>query len=156
VLVPFFQRLGFHRVAAAGHREKSLEFGKDMWMKFQLPTGHWLYFCAQVKRVKIDARGVSDGNVAEVVNQAKMAIDNAIFDPDANRTVLLVHIFIISAAEITRQARKWIVEKLDKEQRRHIIFIDREEFLDHAAKIVSHLPGAPSAPVVFDPNSIPF
>ena len=55
LLVTFFQRLGFHRVSAAGHNEKMLEFGKDLWMKYQLPTGHWIYFYAQIKRDKIDA-----------------------------------------------------------------------------------------------------
>jgi hypothetical protein len=139
VLVPFFQRMGFYRVTAGGHREKLLEFGKDLWMKFQLPTGHWLYFCAQVKRVKIDAKGVSGGNVPEVLNQAKMAIGHAIFDPESNRTVLLDHLFIISASDITRQARQWLIEKLDHEQRRHIIFMDRDEFLNHAARIVADL-----------------
>jgi hypothetical protein len=48
LLVPFFQRLGFQRVSAAGHKEKTLEYGKDLWMKYQLPTGHWIYFCGQV------------------------------------------------------------------------------------------------------------
>ncbi len=68
LLVPFFQRLGFHRVTAAGHREKILEFGKDLWMKYQLPTGHWLYFCAQVKRTKIDASSDGGGSsVAELL-----------------------------------------------------------------------------------------
>ena len=146
VLVPFFQRFGFHRVAAAGHKEKLLEFGKDLWMKFQIPTGHWLYFCAQVKRVKIDAKGVGNGNVTEVINQARMAMGNAIFDPDVNKKVLLDHLFIISAAEITRQAQAWLVEHLDKEQRRHIIFMDRAEFLDHAARIVSELPLSSRSP----------
>jgi hypothetical protein len=61
VLVPLFQRLGFHRVSPSGHKEKTLEYGKDLWMKFHLPTGHWIYFCAQVKRDKIDASG-SGGN----------------------------------------------------------------------------------------------
>jgi hypothetical protein len=42
VLVPFFQRLGFRRVSPTGHKDKSLEFGKDLWMKYQLPTSHWL------------------------------------------------------------------------------------------------------------------
>jgi hypothetical protein len=143
VLVPLFQRLGFARVSAVGHREKALEFGKDLWMKYQLPTGHWLYFCAQIKRDKIDASGNSgSGNVATVLNQAKMAIGHAIFDPDANRKVLLDHIYIISAAEITRAARAWIAERLDTEQRRHIIFMDRDEFLDHAARILLDLRGA--------------
>lgn len=146
VLVPLFQRLGFHRVTAPGHREKALEFGKDLWMKFQLPTGHWLYFCAQVKRGKLDARGVTGGvNVAEVLNQAKMAISSPVFDPDANRKVLLDHLFIISAGEITRQARAWLVEKLDQDQRRHMIFMDREELLNHAARILIDLPVDPGA-----------
>jgi hypothetical protein len=151
-LVPFFQRLGFHRVSAAGHNEKVLEFGKDLWMKFQLPTGHWLYFCAQVKRVKIDAKGASGGNVTEVLNQARMAMEHVIFDPDLNTKVLLDHLFIISAAEITRQARDWLGDRLDMDKRRHIIFMDREEFLNHAARIVSELP----LPTIAKENEMPF
>jgi hypothetical protein len=68
-----------------------------------------------------------------------MAIDHPIFDFDTNRKVLLDHIFIISAGEITKQARAWLVEKLDASQRRHIIFMDRNEFLDHAARILVDL-----------------
>jgi len=140
VLVPLFQRLGFQRVSAAGHKEKTLEFGKDLWMKYQLPTGHWLYFCSQIKKEKIDSSGVGGNkNVANVLTQAKMAIDHPIFDPDANRKVLLDHLFIISAGEITRAARSWLVEQLDAGMRRHIIFMDRDEFLDHAARILLDL-----------------
>jgi hypothetical protein len=140
VLVPFFQRLGFHRVSAAGHTEKALEYGKDLWMKYQLPTGHWLYFCAQIKRDKIDSAGASGGsNISTVLTQTRMAIDHPIFDPDANRKVLLDHIFLISAGTITRAARTWLVENLDAGQRRHIIFMDREEFLDHAGRILLDL-----------------
>ena len=40
---------------------------------------------------------------------------------------------------ITKQARAWLVEKLDTEQRRHIILMDRSEFLDHAARILLDL-----------------
>lgn len=139
VLVPLFQRLGFHRVSAIGHKEKLLEFGKDLWMKYRLPTGHWLYFCAQIKRDKIDSSAGGKGNVATVLSQARMAIDHPIFDPDANRKVLLDHVFVISAGEITRAARAWLVEQLDAGQRRHIIFMDRDEFLDHAARILLDL-----------------
>jgi hypothetical protein len=140
LLVPFFQRLGFHRVSPAGHREKTLEFGKDLWMKFQLPTGHWLYFCAQVKRGKIDASGEGgSSNVANILAQVKMAIDNPIFDPEENRKVLLDHIFVIAAGDITRAAREWIGTHLDAGQRRHIIFMDRAEFLNHSARILLDL-----------------
>jgi hypothetical protein len=140
VLVPLFQRLGFSRVSPTGHKEKALEFGKDLWMKFQLPTSHWLYFCAQVKRDKIDSSGTGgSNNVATVLTQARMAIDHPIFDPEANRKVLLDHLFLISAGEITRGARTFLVEKLDAGQRRHIIFMDRDEFLDQSARILLDL-----------------
>jgi hypothetical protein len=140
LLVPFFQRLGFYRVSAAGHKEKTLEFGKDLWMKYQLPTGHWLYFCAQIKRDKIDASGAGgSNNAANVLTQVKMAIDHPLFDPDLGRKVLLDHVFVITAGEITRAARTWIVEHLDASQRRHIIFMDRTEFLDQSAKILPDL-----------------
>src|SRR5690606_32931391 len=112
-----------------------------------LPTGHWLYFCAQVKKVKIDSKGVSEGNVAEVLNQAKMALDHEIFDPDLNKKVLLDHLFIISASDITRAARAWLAGRLDMDQRRRILFMDREEFLNHAARMVPHLPAPPREPL---------
>ncbi len=139
LLVPLFQRMGFHRVSPAGHKEKSLEFGKDLWMKYQLPTGHWIYFCAQVKRDKVDSSGASNNNVATILNQSQMAIDHPIFDPETNKNVLLDHLYLISAGEITRAARAWLVTRLNAGQRRHIIFMDREEFLDHCSRILLDL-----------------
>jgi Restriction endonuclease len=125
MLVPLFQRLGFSRVSPTGHKEKALEFGKDLWMTFRLPTSHWLYFCAQVKKDKIDSSGTGGShNVATVLTQARMAID---------------HLFLISAGEITRGARTFLVENLDAGQRRHIIFMDRDEFLDQSARILLDL-----------------
>lgn len=40
VLLPLFRQTGFHRVTAAGHKDKALEYGKDVWMKYTLPTQH--------------------------------------------------------------------------------------------------------------------
>jgi hypothetical protein len=68
-----------------------------------------------------------------------MAIDHPIFDPDENRKVLLDHVFVIAAGEITRAARAWLVEHLDAGQRRHIIFMDRDEFLNQSARILLDL-----------------
>jgi hypothetical protein len=155
VFVPLFQRLGFHRVSPTGHAEKALEFGKDLWMKYQLPTSHWIYFCAQIKKDKIDSSGAGgNNNVATVLNQARMAIDHPIFDPEANRKVLLDHLFLISAGEITKAARAWLVEQLDAGQRRHIIFMDRDEFLDQSARILLDL-RLDSPPAIAD-DDIPF
>jgi hypothetical protein len=151
VLLPLFKRLGFHQVNRAGHKEKTLEFGKDLWMKLQLPTGHWIYFCAQIKKDKIDSNNASGvKNVANILTQARMAINHPIFDPEVNRKVLLDHLYLISAGEITKAARTWLVEQLDKEQRRHIIFMDRDEFLDQSARILLDLRiGAAEDDVVF-------
>jgi len=155
VLVPLFQRLGFHRVSPSGHTEKVLEFGKDLWMKYQLPTSHWIYFCAQIKKEKIDSSGAGGSkNVATVLAQARMAIDHPIFDPEANRKVLLDHVFLISAGEITRAARTWLVEQLDQGQRRHIIFMDRDEFLDQSARILLDL--RLDSPLAITDEDIPF
>lgn len=155
MLVPFFQRLGFHRVSVTGHRDKGLEYGKDLWWKFQLPTGHWLYFCSQVKRDKLDSSGAGGSrNVATVLNQALMAMGHPIFDPDINRKVLLDHLFIISAGEITKQAKEWLVGQLDAGQRRHIIFMGRSEFLDHAARILLDL--QLEEPQTLSDDDIPF
>jgi hypothetical protein len=49
------------------------------------------------------------------------------------------HIYVIAGGEITCTARTWIVEHLDNSQRRHIIFMDRDEFLDHNARILQDL-----------------
>ena len=42
VLLPLFRQLGFHRITAAGHKDKALEYGKDLWMRYTRPTQHLL------------------------------------------------------------------------------------------------------------------
>lgn len=140
ILVPLFQRMGYRRVTPAGHSDRSLEYGKDLWMKYQLPTGHWIYFCAQVKKGRIDSNNASaQKNVANILTQARMAVDHPIHDPEINRMVLLDHLYLVSAGNITKAARSWMAQQLDASQRRHIIFMDREEFLDQSARILLDL-----------------
>lgn len=142
LLVPLFRQLNFLRVSPTGHRDRSLEFGKDLWMKYQLPTGHYIYFGAQVKREKIDA-AASDltKNISAIIAQAEMMLDSPVFDPENNRKHLLDHIFIISGGEITKQAKQLIGQNLDQEARRHLIFMDREELLDLLILTSIRIPG---------------
>jgi hypothetical protein len=82
ILLPLFRQLGFHRVTAAGHKDKALEYGKDIWMKHTLATQHVLYFGIQTKKGKIDSAGASKGNtanVAELLNQVTMMLGHEIF-----------------------------------------------------------------------------
>jgi hypothetical protein len=141
ILLPLFRQLGFHRITAAGHKDKALEYGKDVWMKYTLPTLHVLYFGIQAKKGKLDSAGVSkegSNNVSEIYNQVCMTLGHEIFDPELNRRVLVDHAFIVAGGEITKQARNWLGNKLDAVKRSQIMFIDREDILN--LFIVTNLP----------------
>ena len=141
VLLPLFRQLGYHRITAAGHKDKVLEYGKDIWMRFVLPTQHVLYFGIQAKKGKLDAAGVNRGsntNIAEIYNQVLMMLGHEIFDPETSKKVLVDHAFIVAGGEITKQARNWLGGKLDASKRSQILFMDRVDILN--LYIVSNLP----------------
>jgi hypothetical protein len=127
VLLPLFRQLGYHRITAAGHKDKALEYGKDIWMRYTLPTQHLLYFGIQAKKGKIDASGVtkaSNANVAEIHHQVLMMLAHEIFDPETNKRVLVDHAFIVAGGDITKAARNWIGNALDDAKRSQIMFMD--------------------------------
>lgn len=148
VLLLLFRQLGYSRITAAGHKDKALEYGKDVWMYYTLPTQHRLYFGIQAKRGKLDASGMSRGgnaNVAEICNQVLMMLRHEIFDPEIGKRVLVDHAYIVAGGEITKQARNWIGNMIDATQRRQIIFMDREEILN--LSVVTNLPVPGETPV---------
>ena len=130
VILPLLQTLGFQRISVSGHKDKAMEFGSDLWMKYRLPTGHMLYFGVQVKRGKLDAtaRTINE-NIAAIHNQLTMMLGHTIFDPDINRQRLIDHAIIVAGGEITKQARHWLGQRLDATQRSQILFMDRPELL---------------------------
>lgn len=141
ILLPLFRQLGFHRITAAGHKDKALEYGKDIWMRYTLPTQHRLYFGIQVKKGKLDASGVTkpgNANIAEIHHQVLMMLAHEIFDPEHNKRVLVDHAFIVAGGEITKQARNWIGNALDASKRSQIMFIDRDDILN--LYVVTNLP----------------
>ncbi len=146
ILLPLLRQLGFHRITPAGHKDKALEYGKDIWMRFVLPTQHVLYFGIQTKKGKIDAAGVtksSNVNIAEIYNQVLMMLDHEIFDPEVNKKVLVDHAFIVAGGEITKQAKNWLENKLDASKRSQILFMDREDILN--LFVVTNIPLPESA-----------
>jgi len=159
ILLPLFRQLGFHRVTAAGHKDKALEYGKDIWMKFGLPTQHMLYFGLQVKKGKLDSAGVSKtaaANIAEIHNQALMMLGNEVFDPEIGKKVLVDHAFIVSAGEITKAARNWLGGQLDILKRSQIMFLDRDDILN--LYVVTNLPLPDAALLKLNPDEdeLPF
>jgi len=141
VLLPLFRQLGFHRITSAGHKDKALEYGKDIWMRYVLPTQHVLYFGIQAKKGKLDASGGSHGsntNIAEIHNQVSMMLGHEVFDPETSKKVLVDHAFIVAGGEITKQARNWLGGKLDASKRSQVMFMDREDILN--LYVVSNVP----------------
>jgi hypothetical protein len=153
VLLPLFRQLGFHRITAAGHKDKALEYGKDIWMRYTLPTQHQLYFGIQAKKGKLDASGVTktgNANIAEIHNQVLMMLAHEIFDPEHNKRVLVDHAFIVAGGEITKAARNWIGNALDASKRSQLMFIDRDDILN--LYVVTNLPlPAAGVPPTTDP-----
>lgn len=149
ILLPLFRQLGFHRITSAGHKDKALEYGKDVWMRYVLPTQHVLYFGIQAKKGKLDASGISKGsnsNISEIHNQVLMMLGHEVFDPETSKKVLVDHAFIVAGGEITKQARNWLGGKLDTSKRSQIMFMDRDDILN--LYIVSNLPLPPKAGTV--------
>ena len=133
VLLPLYRQMGYHRITVAGHKDKALEYGKDIWMRFVLPTQHVLYFGIQAKKGKLDAAGstkASNTNIAEIYNQTLMMLGHEIFDPETSKNVLVDHAFIVASGEITKQAKNWLGGKLDASKRSQIMFMDREDILN--------------------------
>ncbi|WP_457492388.1 hypothetical protein [Tardiphaga sp. P5_C7] len=159
ILLPLLRQLGFHRVTSSGHKDKALEYGKDIWMKFTLPTQHILYFGIQAKKDKLDAAGLTrtgNANIAEILNQVTMMLAHEVFDPETNKRALVDHVFIVAGGEITKAARNWLGNALDASKRSQIMFMDRDDILN--LFVVTNLPlpaGAMPAPVPFD-TDIPF
>lgn len=146
VLLPLFRQLGFHRIQAAGHKDKALEYGKDIWMRYVLPTQHVLYFGIQAKKGKIDAAGMGKGsnkNISEIYQQVLMMLGHEIFDTEINKKALVDHAFIVAGGEITKQAKNWLGQNLDASKRSQIMFIDRDDILN--LYTVTHQPLPPGA-----------
>ena len=159
VLLPLFRQQGFHRISAAGHSDKALEYGKDVWMRFVLPTQHVLYFGIQAKKGKLDAAGATKGsntNVAEIYNQVLMMLGHEIFDPETNKKALVDHAFIVAGGTITKQARNWLGGKLDASKRSQILFMDREDIMDLYVTLNVPLPHGAMPKETTDIDEIPF
>lgn len=159
VLLPLYRQLGFHRITSAGHKDKALEYGKDIWMRYVLPTQHVLYFGVQVKKGKLDAAGTNKGsniNIAEIHNQLLMMLGHEIFDQETNRRVLVDHAFIVAGGEITKQAKNWLGQKLDASKRSQILFMDREDILNLYIVCNLPLPEGATSKLVSTYDDIPF
>lgn len=131
LLVPLLRHLGFEAAQAKGHRDRSLEFGQDIRnLKYHLPTGHWLYFAAQVKTgpLKYGVQKPSQ-SIEKALIQLGMASDKEMFDSETNLWVKPDHVLLIASGRINEGARIYLYEHLAQEKRRRILFLDSEDIV---------------------------
>lgn len=110
LLVPLLRHIGFNTAEAKGHRDRMLEFGQDIQkMKIQLPTGHWLYLSAQVKKgdIKANTQQQKD-NVEKVLSQTYSQLEWEMPDPEMGINVKPDHVILIVSGEITESAKQYI------------------------------------------------
>lgn len=135
LLVPLFKNMGFERVNVTGHKDKHLEFGKDVWMVYSLPTHHKLYIGVQVKVGRIHSSGVDlDKNIGGILSQLLMMLFYPVSDNQTNSKHSIDHVYLVSSGEITKQARNLLEEVLDNSMRRNILLLDRSELIDLCMK----------------------
>lgn len=131
VFIPILHQMGFRKAKAKGHKDKALEYGNDIReMKWQLPTGHFLYFAAQVKAGDI-IYGISkpNQNVEKLLTEARMAFEKTFFDPEINRDVRVDHVFIVASGHINEGARSYLLERISEEKRRNLLFLDCDDVI---------------------------
>lgn len=136
LLVPIMRKMGFGGVSAKGHSDKSLEFGQDIrCFKYQLPTGHWLYFAAQVKAGKISYSPTkSEKNIEQILTQVKMAQNKKMYDFETNSYHNPDHVLLIASGQIVEGARSYLCEQLSKTQDSRILFWDCNLVQERAEK----------------------
>ncbi len=130
LLIPLLRHIGFQTAEAKGHKDKSLEFGQDIQkMKIQIPTGHWLYFSAQVKKGDVKANtDKQKENVNQVLNQTSSQLEWEMPDPESNILVKPDHILLIVSGDITEAAKQYIF-KHDLYKRKRVLLWEKETIL---------------------------
>jgi hypothetical protein len=131
LVVPLFKSMGYERVRADPHQHRSLEFGQDIReMKLRLPSGHTLYFVAQVKKhaIRSSTARVSV-DVEAVILQLEKSTEKKVFDYEFDAEVRPDHAYLVVLGRMSKDARLFLEERIAAEKRRKILIVDKEDLL---------------------------
>jgi len=132
LLVPLLRHIGFNTAEAKGHRDKSLEFGQDIQrMKLQIPTGHYLYFSAQVKKGNIGSSSAKEKlaeNINHILNQTAAQLEWEMPDIENNSVSKPDHVLLIVSGDITESAKQYIF-KHDLFKRKRVLLWEKETII---------------------------
>jgi len=126
LLLPIFRSLGFDSISQKGHWDKTLEFGQDLRsFKFCLPTGHYIYFAAQVKVGNIGYSPDRTDSIEKIAEQIRMSFNTRMTDWQTRSKHRPDHVFLISTGLIVEGARKYLEEQICENEMK-ILFWDRD------------------------------
>jgi hypothetical protein len=98
-------------------------------MKYQIPTGHWLYFSAQVKKGDINSNASQlNKNINHVLNQTYTQLEWEMPDTEANSLVKPDHILLIVSGNITESAKRFIFDH-DLYKRKKVLLWEKEKII---------------------------
>jgi len=128
---PLSRTMGFENVKVKGHKTKPMEFGQDIkLMKYKLPTNHYLYFVAQIKKGDISSSPKdSDKNISYILDQARQAFNKEIFDEDIGTKTRPNHVFLVSSGIINPYASTFLEEQIEIKNRQ-LLLIDRNRLFE--------------------------
>jgi hypothetical protein len=130
LLVPLFRIFGFGAVSRKGHRDRTLEFGQDLrGMKYQLPTGHLIYFAAQVKVGTIGYSAERPQSIDKIAEQLRMALQTKMMDWQSRSWHRPDHVFLAASGSIVEGARGYLAARVCDDQMK-ILFWDRDLILE--------------------------
>lgn len=130
LIVPLLRTFGFESISRKGHRDKSLEFGKDLrGIKYKLPTGHWLYFAAQVKVGNIGYSAGKTNSIGKIEEQLRAALRTKMMDWQARTEHRPDHVFLAASGSIAEGAQRYLAEQICDDQMR-VLFWDRDLIVD--------------------------
>jgi len=131
LLVPLLRHIGFKTAEAKGHRDRSLEFGQDIQrMKIQIPTGHWLFFSAQVKKGEVKANTQRQEDYVEsILTQTVAQLNWEMPDAELGINIKPDHVLLIVTGNITEAAKQYIF--------RHRLIAEKKVLLMERENIIS-------------------
>lgn len=131
-IVPLFEEMGFKQIISKGHVEKINEFGQDIkLMKFKVPSEHYLYFVAQIKKGTIGASAKQPTKEIEgILSEIRPAFNKNIFDPEISREVKPDHVYLITSGRIGEQAKNYLYEQIDTDFKRNLLLLERKQLID--------------------------
>ena len=130
LLVPLLRHIGFINAEAKGHRDRTLEYGQDIRrMKLQIPTGHWLYFSAQVKTGDIHTKNTEhERHVSLIIQQTMTQLNWEMPDPEIGRNVKPDHVLLITSGFISEAAKQYIFRH-ELTQNRRLLLLEKETLI---------------------------